>query len=61
MNGWESDVFSFGLIQYELITCEPAFPKKLKQWAITKRLIVNDKRPAIPAFVLPPVQKLIRK
>jgi serine/threonine protein kinase len=58
---WESDVFSFGLILYELIAREPAFPKDLKQHAIAKLLIIDDKRPTIPAFVLPAVQKLIRK
>jgi serine/threonine protein kinase len=56
---WESDVFSFGLILYELVTREPAFPKHLNQLAIVKLLIIDDKRPTIPAFVLPAVKKLI--
>jgi serine/threonine protein kinase len=57
----ESDIFSFGLILYELVAREPAFPKNLPQLAVTKRLVVEDKRPTIPAFVLPAVQKLIRR
>jgi serine/threonine-protein kinase len=57
----ESDVFSFGLILYELVVSEPAFPKTLSQYGIAKRLIIENKRPIIPAFVLPAVQELIRK
>jgi serine/threonine protein kinase len=57
----KSDVFSFGLILYELVACEPAFSKQLNQLAIAKLLIIDNKRPTIPAFVLPPVQSLIRK
>jgi serine/threonine protein kinase len=51
----------FGLILYELITREPAFPKNLKPHAVAKRLIVDNARPTIPAFVLPAVQRLICK
>jgi serine/threonine protein kinase len=57
--GWESDVFSFGLILYELVAREPAFPKHLNRLTIAKLLIIDDKRPTIPAFVLPAVKKLI--
>jgi serine/threonine protein kinase len=58
---WKSDVFLFELILYELVAREPAFPKDLSQYAVAKLLIVEDKRPTIPAFVLPTVQRLIRK
>jgi serine/threonine protein kinase len=57
--GWESNVFSFGLILYELVAREPAFPKHLNRLTIAKLLIIDDKRPTIPAFVLPDVKKLI--
>jgi serine/threonine protein kinase len=59
--GWESDVFSFGLILYELVAHKPAFPKNLKQCAVAKLLVVDNTRPLIPAFVLPAVQSLIGK
>jgi hypothetical protein len=38
---------------------EPAFPKHWNQLAIAKLLIIDDKRPTIPTFVLPVVKKLI--
>jgi hypothetical protein len=41
------------------VTREPAFPKHLHQLAIAKLLIIDNKRPTIPAFVLPAVKKLI--
>jgi hypothetical protein len=40
---------------------EPAVPKHLNQLANAKLLIRNNKRPTIPAFVLPAVKKLTRK
>jgi hypothetical protein len=57
----ESGVFSFGLILYELVVGEPAFPKTLSQYGIAKRLIMENKRSIMPAFVLPAVQELIHK
>jgi hypothetical protein len=33
----------------------------LSQYGIAKRLIIENKRPIIPAFVLPAVQELIHK
>jgi serine/threonine protein kinase len=59
--GWENDVFSFGLILYELVAHQLAFPKHLDQPVVAKRLVVDNMRPTIPSFVLPPVQRLIRK
>jgi hypothetical protein len=57
----ESRIFSFKLILYELAAREPAFPTDLKQSAVAKRLVVDKDQPIIAAFVLPAVQKLIRK
>jgi serine/threonine protein kinase len=56
---WKSDVFSFGLILYELVAREPAFPKHLNQLLIAKLLVIDNKRPTIPIFVLPAVKQLI--
>jgi serine/threonine protein kinase len=59
--GPEIEVFSFGLIPYELMVRKPAFPKNLTQFAAAKRLVVDNERPIIPDFVLPAVQRLIRQ
>jgi hypothetical protein len=40
---------------------EPGFPKYLKQSAVAKLLVLDDKRSAIPAFVPPAVQRPIRQ
>jgi hypothetical protein len=48
------------LILYELVAGKPPFSKSLKQQAVIKLLIMDDARPAIPGFVLPEVEKLIR-
>jgi serine/threonine protein kinase len=55
----ESDVFSFGLILYELLVGQSAFPKQLNQQQIAYRLIMTDKWPTIPEFVVPSARKLI--
>jgi serine/threonine protein kinase len=55
----ESDVFSFGLILYEIITGLPAIPKEFQMSQAAKWLILKRMRPDIPNFVLPSVRELI--
>jgi hypothetical protein len=54
-----SDVFSFGLIVYELLTGWPAFSKELTKYQIAFKVRVKDERPEIPEFVLPAARNLI--
>jgi serine/threonine protein kinase len=56
---WENDVFSFGLILYELMVGSPAFSKDLSQLQVVKLLVVDNVRPDIPEFVLPSIRTLI--
>jgi serine/threonine protein kinase len=58
--GPASDVFAFGLILYEIVVGQSAFPKSLNRWAIVKRLLMEEALPAIPSLVLPAVRALIR-
>jgi serine/threonine protein kinase len=55
----ESDVFSFGLIAYELLTGQSAFRKDLTKPQIAFILVMTEERPEIPKFVLPSAGKLI--
>jgi serine/threonine protein kinase len=49
-----SDVFSFGLILFELLSGQPAFSKDMTPLQIMCAVVVNDERPEIPKFVIPP-------
>jgi serine/threonine protein kinase len=55
----KSDVFSFGLILYELLVGEPAFPKSLTESQIAHILLFTDEMPEIPEFVPLHTQELI--
>jgi TPR repeat protein len=55
----ESDVFSFGLIVYELIVWGPGLPRKLSELHWTKSIVVKDRRPEFPDSVPLHVRELI--
>jgi serine/threonine protein kinase len=57
--GPKCDVFSFGLILYELIVGKKALMKMWSQPVVMKLLLVDQFRPTIPEWVLPEVTELI--
>jgi hypothetical protein len=54
-----SDLFSYGLILYELLTSQSVFSKKLTPNEIPFNVAVKHELPDIPMFVLPSACKLI--
>jgi serine/threonine protein kinase len=55
----ESDVFSFGMILYEILAGKPPFSKKLTRYQIIHQIDIKNERPVIPECVLPSAQNLI--
>jgi serine/threonine protein kinase len=54
-----SNIFSLGLILYELLTGQPIFSKELTLYNIAFKVAVKYELPEIPRFVLPSPCELI--
>jgi serine/threonine protein kinase len=55
----DNDVFSFGLILYEFLTEQPAFPSEIQEIQIAYSVIARNERPIIPDDILPSTRDLI--
>jgi serine/threonine protein kinase len=56
----ENDIFSFGLILYEIIVGNPVFPRSMESGPIMGAIVLRHYRPDIPHWVLPTTANLIR-
>jgi serine/threonine protein kinase len=54
-----NDVFSFGMILYELVVGQPLYPKSMNSLAIMKEITRKKWKAKVPDFVLPETGKLI--
>jgi serine/threonine protein kinase len=54
-----SDVFSFGLILYELLTGQTVFSKELELIETVSKVAVKHELPDIPEVILPSARELI--
>jgi serine/threonine protein kinase len=55
----ENDIFSFGLILYEVIVGKPVFSRDMDFEEIAGALVLRQYRPEIPKWVLPKTAELI--
>jgi sterile alpha motif and leucine zipper-containing kinase AZK len=57
----KSDVYSFALILYEIMTGTPGFSPDWRDWRIAHMVLLQGYRPEIPPCVLPWVRELIQE